>query len=204
MDETIKRIMPSNQEAEQSVIGSMLMDQEAILVASEKLNEDDFYNPRYKVLFSAINSLYQSGSAVDLITLTEKLKERKVSEEISSIEFISNIISSVPTSANVKYYADIVAQKALLRRLIRITEDITNRGYQDSSDINELLEDTEREVFQIVNSRTTSEDFTPINEVALETLENIQSAAMSTGSVTLPGFVTLTTGPQDYSLLTLF
>ena len=184
MDETIKKIMPSNQEAEQSVIGSMLMDQEAILVASEKLNEDDFYNPRYKVLFSAINSLYQSGSAVDLITLTEKLKERKVSEEISSIEFISNIISSVPTSANVKYYADIVAQKALLRRLIRITEDITNRGYQDSSDINELLEDTEREVFQIVNSRTTSEDFTPINEVALETLENIQSAAMSTGSVT--------------------
>lgn len=184
MDETIKRIMPSSQEAEQSVIGSMLMDQEAIVVASEKLNEDDFYNPRYKILFSAIVSLYQSGSAVDLVTLTEKLRENNAAEEVSSIEFISSIISSVPTSANVKYYADIVAQKALLRQLIRTTEDITNRGYQDSSDINELLEDTEREIFQIVNSRTTSEDFTPINEIALETLENIQSAAMSTGTVT--------------------
>lgn len=184
MDETIKRIMPSNQEAEQSVIGSMLMDQEAILVASEKLNEDDFYNPRYKILFSAIVSLYQSGSAVDLVTLTEKLRENNAAEEVSSVEFISNIISSVPTSANVKYYADIVAQKALVRQLIRTTENIANRGYQDSSDINELLEDTEREVFQIVNSRTASEDFTPINEIALETLENIQSAAMSTGTVT--------------------
>lgn len=185
MDETaIKRIMPNSQEAEQSVIGSMLMDQEAVILASEKLNEDDFYNPRFKVLFAAIVSLYREGRPVDLVTLTEKLRENNVAEEIGSVEFISNIISSVPTSANIKYYAEIVEQKALLRKLIRTTENITNRCYQDSSDINELMEDTERDVFQIVNSRTTTEEFTPINEIALETLENIQSAAMNTGSVT--------------------
>lgn len=185
MDETaIKRIMPNSQEAEQSVIGSMLMDQEAVILASEKLNEDDFYNPRFKVLFAAIVSLYREGRPVDLVTLTEKLRENNVAEEIGSVEFISNIISSVPTSANIKYYAEIVEQKALLRKLIRTTENITNRCYQDSSDINELMEDTERDVFQIVNSRTTTDEFTPINEIALETLENIQSAAMNTGSVT--------------------
>lgn len=183
-DIAIKRVMPSSHEAEQSVIGSMLMDQEAIILASEKLNEDDFYNPRFKVLFSAIISLYRSGSPADVITLMDKLKEMNVSDDISSVEFISNIISSVPTSANVKYYAEIVQQKALLRRLIRTTEDITNRCYQDSSDINELMEDTEREVFHIVNSRTNAEEFTPISEVALETLESIQQAAKSTGTVT--------------------
>lgn len=185
MDETvIKRIMPNNQEAEQSVIGSMLLDQEAVTTASEMLKEDDFYNSRFRILFSSIVSLYRENKPADLVTLTERLKENNVPEEVSSIEFISNIISSVPTSANVKYYAEIVQQKALLRELIRTTEDITNRCYQDSGDINELMDDTERTVFQIVQSRSTSEDFTPINEVALETLENIQNAASSNGSIT--------------------
>lgn len=185
MDETvIKRIMPNNQEAEQSVIGSMLLDQEAVITVSEMLKEDDFYNSRFRILFSSIVSLYRENKPADLVTLTERLKENNVPEEVSSIEFISNIISSVPTSANVKYYAEIVQQKALLRELIRTTEDITNRCYQDSGDINELMDDTERTVFQIVQSRSTSEDFTPINEVALETLENIQNAASSNGSIT--------------------
>lgn len=183
-DAVIKRIMPNSQEAEQSVIGSMLMDQEAVILVSEKLNEDDFYNPRFRVLFAAMIELYRAGSPVDLVTLTERLKANNVAEEIGSIEFISSIIASVPTSANVRYYADIVVQKSFMRKLIRTTENITNRCYQDSADIDELIEDTEREVFHLVNSHTTSEEFTPINEIALETLENIQSAAMNTGSVT--------------------
>lgn len=180
----IKRIMPNSAEAEQSVIGSMLLDNEAILVASEKLTEEDFYNPRFRVLFSAIVTLYREGKPADLVTLTEKLKERNVSEEIGSIEFISNIISSVPTSANVKYYAEIVHNKALSRELIRTMENLTNQCYQDSSDINDIMDDAEKEVFNIVQNRTSAEDFTPISEIALETLESIQSAASSNGSVT--------------------
>ena len=185
MDETaVMRTMPNNQEAEQAIIGSMLMDQDAIVLASEKLNEDDFYNSRFRALYNAISDMYRQGSAVDLVTLTEKLREKGVPEEVVSVEFISNIIASVPTSANVRYYIDIVAEKALLRRLIHTTEGIANQGYKDTTDVNELLETTEREIFQIVNSRSSSEDFVPINTVALETLENIQSAAMNTGSVT--------------------
>ena len=98
-DAVIKRIMPNSQEAEQSVIGSMLMDQEAVILVSEKLNEDDFYNPRFRVLFAAMIELYHAGSPVDLVTLTERLKANNVAEEIGSIEFISSIIASVPTSA---------------------------------------------------------------------------------------------------------
>jgi replicative DNA helicase len=180
----IKRIMPNNLEAEQSVIGAMLLDQDAVVTASEKLHENDFYNQRFRAIFSAIVDLYREGKPADLITVSEKLHENNVSDELVSIEFISDIISSVPTSANVKYYADIVAQKSLLRELIRTTENIANQCYRDSADVDELMGETEKTIFQLIQSRTSSEDFTPIKEVALETLENIQSAAMSTGTVT--------------------
>lgn len=185
MDETvIKRIMPNSPEAEQSVVGSMLLDQEAIILASDRLREEDFYNPHFRVLFSAIVSLYQEGRPADLVTLTDKLRENNVAEEIGSVEFISSLIAAVPTSANIRYYADIVRQKSMLRELIRTTEDIAGRCYQDSSDLGELMEDAERSIFNLVQSQTSSEDFTPINEIAIETLESIQSAAASTGSVT--------------------
>lgn len=185
MDDTvIKRIMPNNQEAEEAVIGSMLLDQEAIVLAAEKLNDTDFYNTRYRVLFSAITELFQEGRPADLVTLVDKLHEKNVSEDIGSVEFLSNIISAVPTSANVKYYVDIVQQKSQLRELIRTTEDIANRCYQDSSNLPELMEDTERRIFELVQGRASSENFTPIKEIALETLESIQSAAQNSGTVT--------------------
>lgn len=180
----IKRIMPNNPEAEQSVIGAMLLDQEAVILASEKLNENDFYNSRFKAVFSAIVSLYREGKPADLVTLQEKLRENNVPDEIAGVEFISEVIASVPTSANVKYYADIVAEKAFLRALIRTTENIANHCYQDSADVAELMEDTEKSIFEIIQNHTSTEDFTPIKQVALETLENIQSAAKNTGNVT--------------------
>lgn len=183
-DAVIKRIMPNNQEAEEAVIGSMLLDQEAVVHASEKLTENDFYNPRYKTLFSAIVELYQEGKPADLVTLVDKLREKKVAEDIGSVEFLSNIISAVPTSANVRYYTEIVQQKSLLRDLIRTTEDITNRSYQDSSDIEELMEDTERNIFQLIQGRASTEEFTPIKEIALEALESIQDASSSNGNIT--------------------
>lgn len=185
MDETvIKRIMPNNQEAEEAVIGSMLLDQEAVVLASEKLKENDFYNTRYRVLFSAIVELFQEGRPADLVTLVDKLHEKNVTEDICSVEFLGNIISAVPTSANIQYYADIVEQKSQLRALIRTTESIANRCYQDSSNMAKLMEDTERQIFELVQGRASSENFTPIKDIALETLESIQSAAQNSGTVT--------------------
>lgn len=128
-------------------------------------------------------SLYQEGKPVDPVTLQNKLREQEVPEELCSVEFISNILSSVPTSANVKYYAEIVKEKAVLRRLIRVSESIANDCYQDTEDLNVLLDNTERQIFDVVQNRSTS-DFVPIKQIALETLESIQNAAKTVGAVT--------------------
>lgn len=182
-DQIIKRILPHSTEAEQSVIGAMLLDQDAIITASEILLPEDFYNPQYKTLYGAMISLYQEGKPADLVTLQNKLHEQDVPAELCSVEFISGIISSVPTSANIKYYADIVRSKAILRRLIRVSEGITNDCYQDTENLDTLLDNTEKQIFDVVQNRSTS-DFVSIKQVALETLESIQNASKTVGAVT--------------------
>ena len=122
----IKRVLPHSVEAEQSVIGSMIMDREAVMAASEILTTEDFYHKQYGILFEAMLELFNDGQPVDLVTLQNRLKEKNVPPEVSSLEYVGNIVASVPTSANIKYYANIVKEKALLRELIRTTEGIEN------------------------------------------------------------------------------
>lgn len=184
MDEAlIKRILPHSIEAEQSVIGSMMMDKEAILVASETVRTEDFYGKQYGILFEAMVELYNEGKPVDLVTLQNRLKEKDVPPEISSLEFVKELVDAVPTSANIKYYANIVAEKALLRRLIRTNEDIANACYSGKETTEYILEDTEKRIFDIVQRRNTG-DFVPISEVVINALERINAAAQTKGSVT--------------------
>ena len=114
-ENVIKRILPHSIEAEQSVIGSMIMDREAIVVASELITGDDFYNKQYGILFETMVELNEEGNPVDLVTLQNRLKEKDVPPEVSSLEFVRDLINAVPTSANIKYYANIVAEKSTLR-----------------------------------------------------------------------------------------
>ena len=125
----IKRILPHSIEAEQSVIGSMILDRDAILVASEILTSDDFYQKQYGIIFDAMVELCNEGKPVDLITLQNRLKEKELPPDISSMEYVRDLITAVPTSANVKYYANIVSEKAVLRRLIKANEEIANTCY---------------------------------------------------------------------------
>ena len=122
----LKRVLPHSIEAEQSVIGSMLMDKDAIVAASEILTGEDFYGRQYGIVFEAMVELHDEAKPVDTVTLQNRLKEKDVPPEVSSLEFIKDILNIVPTSANVKYYANIVAEKALLRRLIKTNEEIAN------------------------------------------------------------------------------
>lgn len=124
----IKRIPPHSIEAEQSVIGAMLLDRDAILIASEILDSDDFYQNQYGIIFDAMVELCNEGKPVDLITLQNRLKEKDLPPDISSMEYVRELIEAVP-NANVKYYANIVSEKALLRRLIKATEDVANTCY---------------------------------------------------------------------------
>lgn len=203
----IKRILPHSVEAEQSVIGSMLMGRDAILVASEILTSDDFYQHQYGVVFDAILELFNSGQPVDLVTLQNRLKEKGVPPEISSMEFIRDLLAAVPTSANVRQYATIVSEKAVLRRLIKLNEEIANTCYLNQESVEVILEETEKKMFQLLQRRNTG-DFVPIRQVVLNTLENIERASKTKGNVTgLPtGFIDLdykTSGfqPSDFILV---
>ena len=184
MDEAvIKRIPPHSAEAERAVIGSMLMDKDAILVSSEILTEDDFYQGQYGELFKALVGLYRKGVATDLVTLQNKLREMETSPELSSTEFLANLTVSVPTSANVKHYADIVREKAMLRRLIQVTERVTATCYMDNQPLEDVLDSTEKDVFDVLQQRSSGE-FEPINQVALRTLEEISAASKREGHIT--------------------
>ncbi|MBQ0058725.1 MAG: replicative DNA helicase [Lachnospiraceae bacterium] len=206
-ESVIKRIPPHSQEAEQSVLGSMLMNADAITQASEVITKDDFYEGRYGLVFDAICRLHESGKGVDAITLREKLMAEDAPEEICSFDFIKTLIQAVPTSARVRQYAEIVKDKAVLRRLISVTEDITDRCYEAHEDTETILDDTEKSVFQVVQQRPSAE-FTPIMEIALDVLENIEKASKSDSHITglSTGFVDLdrqTSGfqPSDMILI---
>lgn len=184
MDETVvKRILPHSTEAEQSVLGAMIMDSDAITTASEIITGDDFYNKQYGLIFDTIVELQNSGSSVDLVTLQNKLKEKDVPPEVSSLEYVKDFVSAVYTSANVKNHAEIVQQKAVLRKLIRTTEGITNTCYAGKEDVESILEDTEKKVFDIVQRRNAGE-FVPIQQVVMNALDMIEKAAKNKGAIT--------------------
>ncbi len=204
-DELLKRVMPHSVEAEQSVIGAMIMDRDAITVASETLTVEDFYQKQYGVLFEAMVELYAENSPVDLITLQNRLKEKDVPPEVSSLEFVRDMITAVPTSANVRYYAEIVAQKAALRRLIKVNEEIAAACYAGKDSVDDIMEDTEKKIFQVLQRRTNDE-FVPIKEVVLNALDKIEAASRMKGSVTgmATGFIDLdykTSGFQPSDLI---
>lgn len=184
MDEAlIKRVLPHSIEGEQSVIGSMLMDREAIITASEMITADDFYQHQYGIMFEAMIELFNEGKPVDLVTLQDRLKEKDVPPEVSSLEFVRDIMTTVPTSANIKTYAGIVREKAVLRRLIKVNEEIANNCYLGREPLETILADTEKKIFNLLQSRDAGE-FVPIRQVALNVLENIEKAYRTRETVT--------------------
>ena len=208
MDEAlIKRVLPHSVEAEQSVIGSMLMDREAIISASEIVTGADFYQHQYGVMFESMVELFNEGKPVDLVTLQNRLKEKDVPPEVSSLEFVRDIVTTVPTSANVKTYANIVSEKAVLRRLIKVNEEIEGLCYAGKDKLEYILSHTEKAVFDLLQSKGSGE-FVPIRQVALNVLEKIETASKNQGTVTgVPtGFIDLdyrTSGfqPSDFILI---
>lgn len=192
----IKRVMPHNIEAEQSVVGAMLMDKDAILTAAEIVSGQDFYQTAYGVIFDSMVELFNEGKPVDLVTLQERLKEKDVPPEIASLEFVRDLVSAVPTSANVKYYAQIVADKSMLRKLIKLNDEISNTCYAGKESLEAILETTEKSMFQLLQQRNAGE-YVPIRQVVLNALDRIEKASKSKGTVTgIPtGFIDL-----DYKL----
>lgn len=194
----IKRVMPHSIEAEKAVVGAMLMDndKEAILSASEIISGQDFYQTAYGTIFDTMMELFNEGKPVDPLTLMERLKEKDVPPEIESMEFMRELLNAVTTSANVKYYAEIVSEKSMMRKLIKLNEGIANSCYAGKEPLEQILETTEKSVFELLQRRSAGE-YVPIKQVVLNALERIERAAKSKGVVTgIPtGFIDL-----DYKL----
>jgi len=184
MDEQlIKRVMPHSTDAEKSVIGAMLIDSEAVLTVSEILVPDDFYGKQYGILFDAMVSLYMDGKPIDLVMLENKLKEMNVAPELSSIDVAKDIFNQVFTSANVKHYANIVKEKSILRRIIKTNEEIANRCYLQKDTLDDILNLTEKKIFNIMQTQGGG-DYVPVKQIVINVLENIEKATKTKGNVT--------------------
>ncbi len=208
MDEAvIKRILPHSDEAEQSVIGSMLMSRDAIMTAQEIITSEDFYQKQYGIIFEAMQELFNEGKAVDFVTLQNRLREKDVPPEISDMEYVRDLLNAVPTSANIKHYADIVAEKAVLRRLIKAAEEMETSCYMDNTPIDQLIEESEKKMFSLFQQKNIS-DYEPIHKVVIDALNTIEKASRTRGNVTglATGFTDLdykTSGfqPSDFILV---
>ena len=206
MDESIiKRVQPHSPEAEKSVIGSMLMDKEAIIAAVDILSKDDFYSNRYAVMFQCMVELFNEGKPIDLITLSDRLKEKDVPPEAAGLEAVREIISTVPSAVNIRTYAGIVHEKAVLRRLIKVNEEVANTCYAGKESLEDVLADAEKNLFNVIQSGMSG-DLVPIGKVVETSLMKVEEASRSKGSVTgIPtGFVDLdykTSGLQPSDLV---
>ena len=183
MEAAIKRVMPHNVEAEQAVIGAMLLNNETIHVVSEILSGEDFYQKALGVLFDGIVELNQRGRGVDTVTLQEYLKEKNVPPEISGMEYVKEIMGSTFTSVNVQHYASIVREKKILRSLIQINEEITNNCYLQNQPLEEILQTTEKKIFELLEGGNT-QTYIPIREIVVKALERIDEVFKSKDGIT--------------------
>ncbi len=186
MDENtneIRRIPPHSQEAEQSVIGSMMIDPEAIAASSSILTEEDFYQKPYALLFRAIVDLDASGRPVDEVTLQDRLREMDAPEDLASSRTLSELVASVPLSTNARHYAKIVAEKAQLRRMIKTMEGLTAECYADKEKTDDLSDKMEKQVFQLL-TRRQGRELTPISQIVMDALDRISAASSQNSSIT--------------------
>lgn len=198
MDEQIiKRVAPNDLSAEKAVIGSMLMDKEAITAAMEVVHADDFYHQGYGQIFQAICELFNEGKAVDLVTVQDRLKRNGVPPEIGSIEFMRDILDYMPSSINASQYATIVYEKSVMRNLIKAAEEIENDCYVGRDGLSSILDQTEKKIFRLLMNRTGGEAV-GIDQIMMNVVDTIEAAARNHSTVT-----GISTGFRDLDTITL-
>ena len=171
--EDMTRIPPHSVESEQSILGSVLLDKDAMITVSETIRPDDFYKEAHKIMYECMIKLSNKGEPIDLITLTEELRKQGHLDDVGGISYITSLSTIVPTTSNVKYYADIVKEKSVLRKLIKASNDIINLGYDGSTKIEDVLDRAEKKIFDISQEKT-SDDFKSINSVLMDAYDMIE------------------------------
>lgn len=190
------RVPPQNIEAEQSVLGAMLIEKEAIPKVMEILRDTDFYREAHRVIYKAMMELYNKNEAVDMITVTEILKRDSKLEDVGGIAYVTSLANAVPTAANVVYHASIIEEKSILRQLVSVSTQIASMGYEASDDVKNIIDIAESKILEISNRKKTA-DFTPINEIVLDSFKSIEALMGNKNGIT-----GLPTGFDDLDNLT--
>lgn len=203
--ESLGKIPPHNIEAEQSVLGSMILDREAIVTSIEILRSTDFYKEAHSEIYEAVTTIFAKDEPVDMITLSEELKKRNTLESIGGMIYIANLSEGVSTTANIKYYCEIVEEKSTLRKLIKASNEIIAKGYEDEENIDVIVELAEKKIFDITQKRN-QEGLEPIKNVLLDSFTKIEQLSQNSGGITglTTGFIDLdakTSGLQKSDLI---
>lgn len=178
-----QRVLPHDIEAEQAVLSSMLLDREAVAAAMETLHPDDFYRADHKLIFDSAQELYNAGSPIDVITIKNKLEEKNAFDQIGGLSYLASLATAVASSVNIRHYAKIVEEKALLRRLIKASSGISQLSYEASEDVNSILDKAEKSIFDIIQNRHT-EEFSHIRDVTIASFEKIEQIFYSKEKIT--------------------
>ena len=195
-DKSIERLPPQSEDAEMAVLGSMLLEEDAISQAIELLDENSFYKDSHKKIFSVIVSIYSDNKPVDLVTTTELLKKRKVLDEVGGASYIASLTQVVPTAANVSHYARIVREKYIMRSLITTGTRIVTEAYAQEANIEELLDRAERLIFDITSQKSESSSV-PIKEIVKDSIEKIDSLYQRKENIT-----GIATGFHEFDIMT--
>ena len=206
-DITLEKVPPQNLEAEMAVLGSMLLDEDALSVAIETLDQDSFYKDSHKKIFQAMVDLYNANRAVDLITLTDELKRNNSLDEVGGVSFLTALVNSVPTAANISHYVSIVKEKSILRTLITNATKIVSLCYESEGNVDEVVDSAERFIFEVTNKRPQG-TYLHLKEIIKDSIETIdrlyQKKAHVTGIPT--GFIDFdskTSGLQASDLIVI-
>lgn len=177
------KIPPHNIEAEQSVLGAMLLSKDACYQVAEHLKSDDFYRESHRKIFDIIVALSEKREPVDLVTVTEELRNAKILEQMGGVMYLTTLTETVPTIANAMYYSKIVEEKAILRRLINTSSQIVSKAYDGAEDVENILDDAERRILEIAQKRRV-ENYHHIKDILLSTFERIEELYNSDGGIT--------------------
>ena len=172
-NEVVNKVQPNDTLAEQAVLGSMLSDKEAVQTALETLGPEDFYREDNKEIFAAMQDIYTVGKEVDIITVGEQLKLRGTLERVGGTQNLATLIDNVPTTSNVARYVEIVKQKSLSRSIIKVNNDILKIAYDQTEDVDSILEQAEKNIFDIAQNRNTK-DYAVMKDILITTLDNIE------------------------------
>lgn len=199
------RVPPQNIEAEQAVLGAVLLDSDALVTVMERIHTEDFYKAAHQLIFEVMVELAEEQEPIDLVTITSRLQDKKQLEEVGGVSYLTQLANAVPTAANVDHYASIVEEKSLIRNLIRTATQIVSEGYASADDVNSLLSDAEQRIMEISNRRTSS-GFVPIKDVVMDVFDRVEFLYHHKGGITgIPsGFIDLdkmTSGFQRSDLI---